>query len=103
VKVKFEYFAPAGSSAGTVKLISMKNSLNAFSKFSSKDLNICTDFSVYMKKEKMVTLTLSMPKEYDELKKKYPEVNWNRIVKEGVLRKLEELKKFEELKRKGVI
>ena len=51
----------------------------------------------------MVTFTLSMPKEYDEVKKKYPEVNWNRIIKEGVLRRLEELKKFEELKRKGVI
>ena len=30
VKVKLEYFAPAGSLAGTVKLISMKNSLKAF-------------------------------------------------------------------------
>jgi len=98
-----EYFAPAGSFAGTVKFISMKNSLKAFSKFPSKCLNICTDFNVYMKKEKMVTFTLSMPKEYDEVKKKYPEVNWNRIIKEGVLRRLEELKKFEELKRKGVI
>src|SRR3989344_3881681 len=30
VKVIFEYFGPGGSSAGTVKLISMKNSLKAF-------------------------------------------------------------------------
>ena len=63
-----------------------------------KALNICTDFSV-----DMGTLTVSVPEEFLEAKKKYPHVNWNEVLKQGILKRLAELKKFEELKRKGVI
>jgi hypothetical protein len=51
----------------------------------------------------MATFTVSAPKEYEKLKKKYPTVDWNEVAKQGILKKLEELKKFEELKKKGVI
>lgn len=63
-----------------------------------KHLNICTDFSV-----DMGTFTVSVPKEFLEAKKKYPHINWNEVLKAGILKRLTELKKFEELKRKGVI
>ncbi len=51
----------------------------------------------------MATLTLSMPKEFTEAKKKYPDINWNEVVKAGILKRLRELEKFDELKKKGVI
>lgn len=51
----------------------------------------------------MATFTISAPKELEELKRKFPEVNWNSVMKAGILKRLEELKKFEELKRRGVI
>ncbi len=50
----------------------------------------------------MATLTISVP-ELDRLRKEYPEVNWNEVMKRGILKRLEELKKFEELKSKGGI
>jgi hypothetical protein len=51
----------------------------------------------------MATLTITKPEGFDEVKKKYPEVDWNEVLKIGILKRLEELKKFDELKRKGVI
>ena len=51
----------------------------------------------------MATFTISAPKELERLKKKYPTINWNEVIKRGILKRLEELKKFEELKKKGVI
>lgn len=51
----------------------------------------------------MATFTISAPKELKRLRKEYPEVNWNEVMKRGILKRLEELKKFEELKNKGVI
>ncbi|MDD4878031.1 MAG: hypothetical protein PHO02_03275 [Candidatus Nanoarchaeia archaeon] len=51
----------------------------------------------------MGTLTVSVPEEFLEAKKKYPHINWNEVLKQGILKRLNELKKFEELKRKGVI
>ena len=42
-------------------------------------------------------------KELEKLKKEYPTINWNEVIKRGILRRLEELKKFEELKKRGVI
>ncbi len=51
----------------------------------------------------MATLTISAPKELKELKRKYPDVDWNEVMKRGILKRLEELKKFNELKKKGVI
>ena len=51
----------------------------------------------------MTTITLSLPKEFEEAKKKFPEVDWNEVIKRGVLKRLEELKKFEELKNRGAL
>jgi len=51
----------------------------------------------------MSTITLSLPKEFEEAKKKFPEVNWNELLKAGILKRLTELKRFEELKKKGKI
>ncbi len=52
----------------------------------------------------MPKMTVHVP---DELlkgfKDKHPEINVAEVVRRGVIRKLEELEKFEELKRKGVI
>ena len=49
----------------------------------------------------MATITLSLPKEFEEAKKKFPETNWNEVLKRGIFKRLEELEKFEELKRRG--
>ncbi len=49
----------------------------------------------------MATITLSMPERFNEAKKKFPLVDWNEVVKQGVLKRLEEMKKFRELKRRG--
>lgn len=49
----------------------------------------------------MPTITLSLPQEFEEAKKRFPEVNWNEILKAGILKKLVELKKFEQLKERG--
>jgi len=71
----------------------------------TKDLNKCVDFSVYTEFDggtKMATLTLSVPG-YEEAKKKFPEVNWNEVLKAGLLRRLEELKQFEALKNEGIL
>ena len=51
----------------------------------------------------MATITVSLPREFEETKRKFPEVNWNEVLKRGILKRLEELKKFEELKTRGVI
>ena len=50
----------------------------------------------------MATITVHVP-ELDRLRKEHPEVNWNEVMKRGILKRLEELKKFEELKKKGLI
>lgn len=70
-----------------------------------KDLYTSTDFCVYteLTGDKMATLTISAPKELEELKRKYPTTDWNEVMKQGILKRLEELKKFEELKKRGVI
>ena len=51
----------------------------------------------------MATFTISAPKELERLKKEYPTINWNEVIKRGILKRLEELKKFEELKKRGAI
>ncbi len=51
----------------------------------------------------MATITVSSPKGFEDAKKRFPETNWNEVLKAGILKRLGELKKFEELKRKGVI
>ncbi len=72
----------------------------------SKSLNTSTDIIIYSEINgdiDMATFTLSAPQELEELKKKYPKVDWNEVIKQGILRRLEELKKFEELKKRGAL
>ncbi len=49
----------------------------------------------------MATITLSMPKRYVTAKKEFPEVNWNEVMKASIIKRLHEVKKFEDLKRRG--
>jgi len=51
----------------------------------------------------MATLTISLPEGFEAAKKRFPTINWNEVLKQGILKRLGELKKFEELKKKGVI
>ncbi|MBS3076198.1 hypothetical protein J4481_00455 [Candidatus Pacearchaeota archaeon] len=51
----------------------------------------------------MATITITAPKGFEEAKKKFPHINWNEVLKQGILKRLEELKKFEELKQRGKI
>ncbi len=51
----------------------------------------------------MVTFTVSIPKELKEEIEKYPEVNLAEYLKKKFQIRLEELKKFEELKNKGAM
>ncbi|MBU2634242.1 MAG: hypothetical protein KJ674_03270 [Nanoarchaeota archaeon] len=51
----------------------------------------------------MATVTLSIP---DDLKKKmdeFPEVKWSEVLREITIRKVKQLKKFEEMVRRGEI
>lgn len=82
---------------------SLKFSLRVL--FRAKDLNKYVDFGVLIEISggtKMATLTLSVPG-YEEAKKKFPEVNWNEVLKVRLLRRLEELKQFEALKNEGLL
>ena len=49
----------------------------------------------------MATITLSMPKELERMKEKFPETDWNEVIKRGILKRLEELKKLDLLKNRG--
>ena len=49
----------------------------------------------------MATLTVSLPEKFEQAKKRFPYINWNEVLKRGILKRLEELKKFEELKQRG--
>ena len=75
-----------------------------FSSFAkTKGLNTCTDLAVCTELGaglKMPTITLSMPEEFEKAKKKYSQVNWNELIKQGIIKKLEE---FEKLKEEGKI
>ena len=51
----------------------------------------------------MATFTISMPKEFERMKKERSDINWNEVLKQGILKRLKELQKFEELKKKGVL
>ena len=52
----------------------------------------------------MPRITVSIPDELlAEFKKLFPEVNVAEVIRQGIIRKLEELEKLEELKSKGVI
>ena len=49
----------------------------------------------------MATLTISLPKGFEQAKKRFPHINWNEVLKRGIVKRVEELKKFEELKKRG--
>ena len=62
----------------------------------AKDLLNSTDFCVSTELfggAEMATITLNIP-ELDRMRKKYPHINWNEVLKRGILKRLEELKKF---------
>ena len=40
------------------------------------------------------TITVSMPDEFEKIRKQHPYINWNEIIKQGLLNRLSELKKF---------
>jgi hypothetical protein len=49
----------------------------------------------------MATITVSVGDELERVRKKFPDVDWNEVLKRGLLKRLEELKKFEELRKRG--
>ena len=51
----------------------------------------------------MATFTVSIPNELKEAISQYSEVNWSEYLKKRFEKRIEELKKFEELKNKGKI
>ncbi len=51
----------------------------------------------------MAKITVSMPDRFNRIKKEFPEINWNEVMKAGILKRLDELKKFEELKTRGAL
>jgi len=51
----------------------------------------------------MKRFTVSIPKELKERLDKRPDVNWTEVAKEGVVEKLKQLVKFEELVNKGEV
>ena len=52
----------------------------------------------------MTKMTISVPDELlAKLKKSHPEINWAEVVRRGIIKKVDELEKFEELKSKGTI
>lgn len=72
----------------------------------SEGLYIPADFNVLIESSggnKMATFTVSVPKEFAEAKKQFPHINWNEVLKRGLIRRLEELKKFRELKARGAL
>jgi hypothetical protein len=52
----------------------------------------------------MPRMTVSMPDELiKKFKKELPEVNLAEVVRRGIIRKLDELERVEELKKRGVV
>lgn len=51
----------------------------------------------------MVRITLFISDEFKEKLEKFPKVNWVEVAREGLKKKVEQLKKFEQLVNKGVI
>ena len=75
-----------------------------FCYLATQKINMIIDLCIYTDIDEctnMATFTISAPKELHTLKKKYPKVNWNEVMKQGILKKLNELQKFEELQKKG--
>ena len=52
----------------------------------------------------MPKMTVSVPNELlARLRKSHPEINWAEVVRRGIIKKVEELGKFEELKSRGLV
>jgi len=51
----------------------------------------------------MASLTVSMPDRFNEIKKEFPDIKWNEVMKAGILKRLDELRKFEEFKHRGAL
>ena len=52
----------------------------------------------------MAKMTVSVPDELlARLKRSHPDINWAAVVRRGIIRKVEELEKLEELKDKGLV
>ncbi|MFH0862754.1 MAG: hypothetical protein V1875_06980 [Candidatus Altiarchaeota archaeon] len=47
----------------------------------------------------MATLTVALSQEFLEAKERFPKLNWNNVVKHGILRRLGELERFEKMRR----
>ncbi len=52
----------------------------------------------------MPKMTISVPDELlEKLRRLHPEINWAEVVRRGIIRKVEELEKLEELRSRGMI
>ncbi len=52
---------------------------------------------------KMATMTVYVPQSLKDYMDAHPDVKWTEIMRRGVLRKLEQVKKFEKLVKEGKI
>ncbi len=51
----------------------------------------------------MKRFTISIPKDLKEELDKIPEIDWPELMKAGIIKKIEQLEKFEQLVNEGVI
>ncbi|MEA3255473.1 MAG: hypothetical protein U9Q22_06530 [Candidatus Altiarchaeota archaeon] len=51
----------------------------------------------------MKRFTVSISKEMKDMLDKRPDVNWPEVMKQGIIKKVKQLEKFERLEREGVI
>lgn len=48
----------------------------------------------------MATITISLPKEFDEIKRKFPEINWNEVLKRAIIKRMIKIEKLKEINEK---
>lgn len=51
----------------------------------------------------MKRFTVAIPKELKDELDEMPDVNWPEVAKQGIIKKVKQLEKFERLEREGVI
>lgn len=51
----------------------------------------------------MASLTVSTPDRFNEIKKEFPDIKWNEVMKAVILKRLDGLRKFEEFKHRGAL
>ena len=59
--------------------------------------------NIYIIMLKMATMTVYVPQRLKDTMDAHPEIKWTEIMRRGVLRKLEQVKKFEQLVKEGKI